>query len=345
MTLRQTINDRRSELMGLAALWIMMYHVWLLVLSDTPVLGEIEHYVKLYGFTGVDIFFLLSGMGLTGSMRKHSAAGFYYRRIRRIAFPYIIASIGYAILRKWSVMEFIRAFTGIGFFAGDENGDFLWFVPAIVICYLVFPLYYKVISASKHPVVLTAVLSLVFGIISLLLFDLAVPQAVGRMTQRIPVFLTGILIGINDDIGNIRIGRKLTAVFVSVLAICIFITAFKPFTPGRFTPLITGVMGVMTAVLFCMLMSRTGEGFLPCRFLRLTGSMSFEIYCINVVLFEFLIIVITGYGRQYFAFRPDMLINITSFVLTLIVSWLVYKANNMIFGYIDKRRDKNESGR
>lgn len=52
------LSRYRSELMGLAMLWVMLFHAYRLRFGVPPLDG-----FKAAGFAGVDIFLLLSGMG------------------------------------------------------------------------------------------------------------------------------------------------------------------------------------------------------------------------------------------------------------------------------------------
>ena len=54
------LSKYRTELMGLAMLWVMLYHAWSLDLGL-----RLLNAVRAFGFGGVDIFILLSAMGLT----------------------------------------------------------------------------------------------------------------------------------------------------------------------------------------------------------------------------------------------------------------------------------------
>lgn len=62
----------RKFLMGFAALWILMTHEWQIVTNETSFFFVTENFIKRIGFCGVDIFLLLSGMGLYYSLEKKS---------------------------------------------------------------------------------------------------------------------------------------------------------------------------------------------------------------------------------------------------------------------------------
>ena len=80
----------RKFLMGFAALWILMTHEWQIVTNETSFFFVTENFIKRIGFCGVDIFLLLSGMGLYYSLEKNPVSRFYYNRLKRVIFPFII---------------------------------------------------------------------------------------------------------------------------------------------------------------------------------------------------------------------------------------------------------------
>ena len=72
----------RKFLMGFAALWILMTHEWQIVTNETSFFFVTENFIKRIGFCGVDIFLLLSGMGLYYSLEKNPVSRFYYNRLK-----------------------------------------------------------------------------------------------------------------------------------------------------------------------------------------------------------------------------------------------------------------------
>ena len=85
----------RDVLMGMAILSILVFHYT----EDCYIAGiNYGGVVKLYktyiGSSGVDIFLLLSGLGLYYSYSKdNNLKNFYLRRIKRVLIPYLIISV------------------------------------------------------------------------------------------------------------------------------------------------------------------------------------------------------------------------------------------------------------
>lgn len=95
---------------GLAVLMVMVCHFTSTGLPDTFA-GKFVHRITMAGWSGVDLFFVLSGFLITGILydakeEPHYFRGFYARRILRI-FPLYY---GFLILFFW-VLPLVRPFT------------------------------------------------------------------------------------------------------------------------------------------------------------------------------------------------------------------------------------------
>jgi len=192
------LSRYRSVLMGLAAIWIFVFHAWIPVFSEnsgtvSSVFHNIEEFVRRTGFYGVDIFLLLSGMGLTFAIKKETLLKFYYRRIRRVYLPFLLAALIRWPITHWSIWEFFKIITGISFYT-EHIHVLCWFVPAIITLYLVFPLYYKFFAKAKKKFIFTGIAIAVWLILSFLLDGIMRYDLYG-FTNRIPIFLIGIYFG------------------------------------------------------------------------------------------------------------------------------------------------------
>ena len=136
------ISTYRSELMGWAIIWIMMLHFTFTQLHPIGFIAQ-------YGFAGVDIFMLVSGMGLYFSLEKDdNIFRFYKKRLLRIFPTYFILGIIYSIfLFHDTILEYLFRYTTIGFWTGGKYSE--WYVPSIVMLYLFAPLIKKVFDSKK----------------------------------------------------------------------------------------------------------------------------------------------------------------------------------------------------
>ncbi len=187
----QLLSKYKGPIMGFAAWCIVLFHEWQLVFAEVPVVGLLESGLKRIGFFGVDIFFLLSGLGLTYAIKKGTLLSFYWRRIKRLLIPFVAVGLLRFCLEDWTLSRLWQDLSGYSFYTRDIYA-FLWFIPAICALYLLFPLYYKLFERAGDKIAFTlGALAIWFwiSILGIIRYD-----AYG-FTNRIPVFLIGVLIG------------------------------------------------------------------------------------------------------------------------------------------------------
>lgn len=136
----------RFYFMGLSILAIVVGHLILMGdrLGYHPILPI--KYDPTTLFYGVDLFLYVSAFGLCYSFNSNSLYEYYYRRVRKIYPLYIIVmlitvlSCGSLIQNKWELFfGQIFAYNVIG----EETFTIEWFIPALIILYVTFPLLYN----------------------------------------------------------------------------------------------------------------------------------------------------------------------------------------------------------
>lgn len=215
------ISKYRKAIMGFAALWILAMHEWRLLIPYGESFWEREVFLKDIGFCGVDIFLLLSGMGLTYAIKKSSVGRFYFGRIKRILFPYLAVAVIVGVSYGWSAREFLANVSGYNFYFKSIY-SFMWFVPAILTLYLVFPLYWAIFSRAKNKTVFTLTVLVIWLLVSMVLRDRLRGDMYG-FTNRIPVFLVGVLYGWLCQNNRMRESRGLWALTALTLLLGLYL--------------------------------------------------------------------------------------------------------------------------
>ena len=181
------ISTYRSELMGMAIVWIMMLHF---TFTQIKALG----FVSQYGFAGVEIFLLVSGFGLFFSLEKDSnILTFYRRRLLRI-FPtyYLLGIPASIILFHDNILTYLYRYSTVGFWTNDLYWE--WYVPSIVVLYLLAPLLKCLID--KGQLLLTACIAITILGVS---YFIVSKEIVGPkephffLLYRIPSFMLGMV--------------------------------------------------------------------------------------------------------------------------------------------------------
>ena len=194
------ISKHRSFIMGIASLWIYYYHVFPIRLIEyfrVPTQAEI--YFRNLGFCGVDIFLVLSGFGLYHALSRkfpenlHEYGEYALRRFGRIYPVFVPVTLFIALVDHWSLGELLGKVSGLTQLF-DNVYVYLWYIPCIMLFYLLIPFYFRAYRRCKNTLVLTvaSVVGVIF--VSYLLYGY-VREDLYAIINRIPVFLVGIYMG------------------------------------------------------------------------------------------------------------------------------------------------------
>ena len=114
----EDISTYRSELMGFAILWIMSFHFEFIQIF--PV-----HFLTQFGYAGVEIFMVVSGLGLYYSLEKdNNVIHFYKRRFFRIIPIYYLLGIADSIIvYKDNLITYLFRYSTIGYWIDSYYGD------------------------------------------------------------------------------------------------------------------------------------------------------------------------------------------------------------------------------
>lgn len=326
----------RTHLMGLAAIWIYLFHEWIPLAPNIPIIGFIENFIKQIGFFGVDIFFFLSGMGLIYAMEKHSLSVFYQRRFLRILPPYILTAILLMFAHSWTLTEFLKNLFGITFFTKDIY-TLLWFVPAITVFYLLFPLYYTIFKKRKYKTIFTISIIFLWLILSLL--------AAGHMrldlfgfTNRIPIFLTGILIGWfckNGAPSFPKWTRSALCVIFAIGLVLAYYTNYKGLyllvpvsncCVPNFLMAFSGVFIFSKLFQLCDIHGKTPGKWLLNIF-RFFGTISFEFYCVQEFIGEKMKTLLSG---LFWDSITNLIVILAVTIAALILHWISQQIGKLI---------------
>ena len=192
LVLKSSFSDHRTEMMGLAAIWVVLMHVVseLFPSVHIPVLGAIME----RGNLGVEIFLALSGYGLFYSLDKnHDVKCFYKRRISRIIGPWLVLGLVYWLVSGMltdsiGVWWFFNNYLGISFWT--DGTITIWYLAYIVLLYLLYPLIYKLQKKNAQYILL---LSAILVLVNLFLWNYT--ESFYANTEialtRTPIFLVG----------------------------------------------------------------------------------------------------------------------------------------------------------
>lgn len=207
------ISNNRDKLMGMAAVCIMFCHNT--IYSPEQFYNINFRYLRYLFQVGVDIFFLCSGLGCFYSLSKgRTNRDFYKRRVERLlpsyGVFYAILIALYFIFDGKHALEKLYSYSPFSFLiSGDLT---MWFLPAILIMYLISPLLYRyLLKMDLREMIIGG--GVLYGIV-IVMFCLKLPNSI--FFSRIPSFYFGMILGYMQKKrmnGNVN-GKKLLLVTI-----------------------------------------------------------------------------------------------------------------------------------
>jgi peptidoglycan/LPS O-acetylase OafA/YrhL len=309
--------DVLDELKGLAILLIVVFY------HAGGVLGWAD---VIHGEVGVDMFVVLSGIGLALGSQAESAGRYLARRFLRIYPAYWVALTACLVAgtylrgQHFETWDIILHYTGMHVWFGTAHAmsinDSFWFITLIVVLYAV---YLPLRRFKDRPdIILFAGAALAFTCAALYLhFNEPVPFA--NFSLRMPGFFAGLVIGRLMKTGRLEVRPTpmLGAAFLLVLYVP-YVMSFM------FTSPWIG-MGIMAGYAFLLryLFSKPARAAL-----KWLGERSLEIFLIHQPLIrEYNILVLQRYFPSAGVNTTTLVIGMAvALVVTLVVSDLMHSA-------------------
>lgn len=171
--------------MGISILWIMMLHF---TFTQIKPLG----FIAQYGFAGVDIFMMVSGLGLYYSLEKNcNTLQFYKKRFIRIFPTYYLLGIFVSLLiYEDDFITYLFRYSTLGFWIGSVYGE--WFIPSLIFLYLIAP-YIKLLFDRNHFAIIITICIIILITAYILVAKEIVPIYDPHffLLYRIPAFILG----------------------------------------------------------------------------------------------------------------------------------------------------------
>ena len=176
----------KKVIMSFSALMIIIFHLWINITKPNTNIYLIETYLRYIGYIGVDIFFFLSAYSLA-SNEIDNYLNFIFKRFKKIYLKFIIFGVIAFFFNKWSFLKLLKIIFGIEFLT-KGGGSFLWFIPAIMIIYILLPLYKKLDNKYK---IITPIITIITYLILVITLSINKKTTLLIFINRTPIILLG----------------------------------------------------------------------------------------------------------------------------------------------------------
>ena len=151
------ISEARNVIFGIATLWIGLFHSFELTLkpyTDNKFLIDAFKFFKGTGNVGVDMFLFLSGVGLFFSFTKDGKLlNFWKKRLMRVLPTALLIGIVFFSIRyvegryQSGFPAYLKRISFTYFYFRGER--VFWFISLILVLYIAFPIFYKIIERFR----------------------------------------------------------------------------------------------------------------------------------------------------------------------------------------------------
>lgn len=316
--------QNKKTIMAFSAILILIFHLWINV-TDT----RIEIFLRQLSVIGVDIFFFVSSYSL-GKRKNIEYKSFIKNRFQKVYLKFIILSIIGMFIFNWNIKKFITIILGIELLT-KGGGSFLWFLPGIMLIYIILPLYIKL--DSKHPKIapLIVIASEIF--LTTIISCFTNYQEIFILTNRIPIILLGYYFAKHHIFEYLKTTKKkywLTTIITLTLGIIISYLVniyhfrldwFKDVFYILYIPLIIGVI---------LLIDSIKENKIS----KLIGSITLELYGIQMIFGFKIANDILGYTKE------KLISNITTILILIIIASIIKRLFDLIDNKISKQKSE-----
>ena len=301
--------QNKKSIMTFSALQILIFHLWVYVLNN----NEIEIFLKQTSYVGVDIFFLISSYSLASRNIDHYGK-FLLFRFKDIYIRFIMFAIVAAIYSRWSLTKLLSIVSGIELIK-KGGGAFLWFLPAIMLFYIVFCLFHY--YENKYKIITPIITTALWIIVAIIITNNKELNHIAIIWNRLPIFIIGYYISrlnsktniIDNKTFNLLVGTLLTV--IGTIFVYNFAYKIKLQSPFRDTFYLVVILSCIGIVLLISCIPEI-------RLTRWIGSSTLEIYAVQMIF---------GYdivNKLFKVTQNKLVINITAIFLITTLSILIH---------------------
>lgn len=273
----QTLSQRRTQIMGFAMLSVVFFHSGFDLVTIPPL-----QILKQWGDVGVDMFLLMSGIGIYHSLNhKPNIPSFLKSRLRRILPAHLLVCGCWFLfldifLYGEGFLTFLLDVSSLNFWINGRLTT--WYLSSLLVMQFLTPIYLR--RLEEHPHMDRIAIPVVLLLCLIITYIPFLNEKIGHLLialYRIPAYLVGLSIG-----RRICNNNALVSVSVPQLAAIIVVSLGVLVVSSGLTPLYLRWVLRYAAYLPIAIMICIGVTFLPeNKVFRYFGMHSLEVYLLH----------------------------------------------------------------
>lgn len=311
--------QNKKTIMAVATIMILIFHLWINVTNSI-----IENFLRYICVIGVDLFFFVSAYSI-GKKKNIEYKEFLLNRINSVYFKFFLLSIVCAFYVDWGIFKFIKTVLGIELFT-NGGGSFLWFIPSIMIVYILLPLYKKL--DNKYPRITLSISFTIYMLTSIIISLYTNYTALFIFSNRILITLIGFYFAKYRILEKMNMSKRTYFVITFILLFIGTFISYNTYIKGFKLSWLNDVFYLLHIPLeigLILLLDKIKEN----KVIKMIGSATLESYGLQMIIGFKLANVI--YKKITYA----ILSNIVSIVVILILSLIL----KYIFDLIQKMKE------
>lgn len=219
----ERLSRNRTTVMGVSTMLILWFH-------STTVAQQLANpwlnFLKMTCDIGVDVFLLMSGIGIYFAVEKYPRYRDYLLgRVKRVIPGFLVTALIWFGYREFSwggdrnPLNILWHTSTLSYWI--EGKLSYWYVPSILLLYVVTPPYQKL--CSKYPWLSGCTIAFVVAFDAVVVEKLGVLGHLSIFISRIPIYLTGLILG--KAIQEKKIFRVNVLAVAAAASMCLFVVA------------------------------------------------------------------------------------------------------------------------
>lgn len=322
-------STNRTQIMGVSMLCVVFFHSGF-DLNDVPILSIF----KQWGDIGVDMFLLMSGMGIYHSLSKKPDTSAYIRsRFRRILPAHLVVCGCWfflldIVLYREGLLAFLMDVTSLNFWINGRLTT--WYLSSLLVMQVLTPIYLKI--WKRYPRFDWLCIPVVYMLCGIITYTPEWNSALEHLLvffYRIPAYLVGLSIGRRICNQRSEVSASVPIVGFALALSILVLSISSGLTPFYLRWVLRYAAYLPLALMLCVAVSRIPES----RILTFWGTRSLEIY----LLHEKVLWVLSVISGRIFSDRVDCSFIIN--VLAILISCFCAQILHNLISHLIRRKE------